>query len=488
MTTITRREDLLETFALWASSDPHVIREELVDSFDPTAVSRESMRVAVEQADSPTGFYYDIGVNLGDLLDHGYETVESFQKYLSQLSHSSKDKHYWYHVGGNNDENSVLNDGVSIDNEFYRQCIDPVGEFTATSGIDNTKRPYPVTGTYERYYFDVGNIRFLFLSDRNDLPAPYGRGEGGFFVDGAITLDTYKWLVEQIIKNPDRIIVIFCHHPLKDTTIGTGIDESWQGQYMTSYNPNNKNNPERRLQTTLHQVYDVDDFDSPKFKNLLSQNTGIVDMWISGHVHLLVEEIFNGKGKYAYTFGGHHFNVGTICRYRHPYNIISAQSNLFTFHSGSDKFDSTVYVYDHPSIKQGFYEPEHRILILKRTFCKKYSPVSIDTPSQNIMEFSIDNSNANELALSWRNTNTGVLIVRKASCQPSFSPEDNQTYYAGQSVDDGEIAFIGINTSFRDIDLISGNDYYYKSFAYNAGDNQIKYFSKRPMILKTRVL
>ncbi|GAG09226.1 unnamed protein product, partial [marine sediment metagenome] len=76
----------------------------------------------------------------------------------------------------------------------------------------------------------------------------------------------------------------------------------------------------------------------------------------------------------------------------------------------------------------------------------------------------------------------------KAGGQPSFFPEDNQTYYVGQSVDDGEIVFIGINTSFRDTDLISGSDYYYKPFAYNAGNNQIKYFSKRPITLKTRGL
>ena len=475
-------------FTLWATSDAHIVREALAESVDPAAVPRESMRIAVEQADSHAGFNYDIGVHLGDLLDYDYETIAGFKKYVAQLNYSSKDKHCWYHVGGNNDENSVLNDGMSIDNEYYRKYIDPAGEFTDISGIDNAKRPYPVTGTYERYYFDVGNIRFLFLSDRNDLPAPYGRGAGGFFVDGAITLDTYKWLVEQIIKNPDRIIAVHCHHPLKDTTIGTGIDESWLGQYMTGYNPNNKNNPERRLQSTLHQVYNVDDFNSPKFKNLLSQNTGIVDMWVSGHVHHLVEEIFNGKGKYAHAYGGHHFNVGTICRYRHFANTISAQSTLFTFTAGSNQLDSKVYVHDHPSIRQGFYEPEHRILTLKKAFCKKYSPRSINIPSKNITEFLIDNSNVNELALSWRNTNTGVLIVKKAGGQPAFSPQDNQTYYVGQSVGDGEIAFIGINTSFRDTSLISGSDYYYKAFAYNAGDDQIKYFSQRPVMLKTSVL
>ena len=482
-------EERPKTFTLWATSDAHVVREAMGESCNPDAVPRESMRIAVEQADSDEGFHYDIGVQLGDLLDYDYETIESFQKYLSQLSFSSKDRHYWYHAGGNNDENSVLNDGVSIDNEYYRRYIDPVGEFTATSGIDNNRRPYPVTGTYERYYFDVGNIRFLFLSDRNDLPAPYGRGEGGFFVDGAITLDTYKWFVDQVIKNPDRIIVVCCHHPLKDTTLGTAMDESWKRMYMSGYNPENKNNPAARLQTVLHQVYDVDSFDSPKFNNLLSQNTGVVDMWVSGHVHHMLEEVFNGKGKYAYAYGGHHFNVGTICRFRHHIIFLSAQSTLFTFTEGSSQFDSKVYVHDHPSVKQGFYEPEHRILTLKKGFSKEYSHVSVESPLQNITGFSSGSSNHKELTLNWQNANTGVLIVKKAGSPPAFSPGDNRTYYVGQKVDGGEIAFIGINTGFKDRGLASGTEYYYKPFAYNAGNNQIKYFNKEPVkILKTRVL
>ena len=338
-------------------------------------------------------------------------------------------------------------------------------------------------GTYERYYFDVGNIRFLFLSDRNDLPNPYGRGEGGFFVDGAITFDTYKWFVDQVLKNPDKIIIVCCHHPLKDTTIGTGRNESWQGKFMTGYNLKFKDSKTESLQTVLHQVYPVDDYDTPKFKNLLSQNTGVVDMWLSGHVHHLVEEIFHDKGKYACAYGGHHFNVGTICRYRHNVRMLSAQSTVFTFSNDSDKFDSKVYIHDHPSIKQGFYQPEHRRLNLKKNFRKQYFSISVNKPSQNITKFAIDKFNDNQLKLSWNNTNTGVLIVKKTGKLPSFYPMDNQTYYVGQSVGGCEVVCIGTDTKFRDKELTAGSNYYYKAFAYNAGNGQIKYF-EQPEVLK----
>ncbi len=48
-----------------------------------------------------------------------------------------------------------------------------------TSGVDVSRRPYPTEGTWERYAFTVGNIRFLMMSDRNDLPYPVGRQESG---------------------------------------------------------------------------------------------------------------------------------------------------------------------------------------------------------------------------------------------------------------------------------------------------------------------
>ena len=59
------KEPTPEVFTLWATSDAHIVREALAESGDPAAVPRESMRIAVEQADSHAGFNYDIGVHLG---------------------------------------------------------------------------------------------------------------------------------------------------------------------------------------------------------------------------------------------------------------------------------------------------------------------------------------------------------------------------------------------------------------------------------------
>ncbi len=465
-----------QTFSLWATSDAHVIREANADSQDPLAVPRQSLAGAIEQAEGPEGFPYDIALHLGDLIDFDYETEESYRTYIAQLAKSHKGRHAWYHLGGNNDENSVLNDGVSIDNEYYRKVIDPTGEFPETSGVDNSKRPFPVTGTYERYHFDVGNMRYLVLSDRNDLPAPYGRGEGGFYVDGAITLESFQWLVDQVIKNPDRILAVLCHHPLKNTTISSGIDECWEQQYLCGYDPNNRNKPESRLMGVLHQVYDVDPYDSPKFHNLLGQNIGVVDMWLSGHVHHRVEELYNGRGKYAHVFGGHHFNIGTLCRFRHHANIISAQSTLFSFTEGCEWFDSKVYIHDHPTLPAGFYAPEKRRLTLKKPFSRQFDPQSISAPTRNVDQISVSKLAAGLQGLSWRNTGTGLLIVRKIGAPPQFVPQDGQAYYAGESVNDAEVVFMGVNEQVAVASPGQDETVYYKAFAYNAGSDQIRFF------------
>jgi hypothetical protein len=464
-----------DTFKLWATSDAHVVREASGEGFDPARVPRESLRSAIEQVEGKDGFDYDIAFHLGDMLDYDYETLENFQLYREQLAHSKKDPHYWYHLGGNNDENSVLNDGVAIDNEYYRKVIDPAGEFTETSGIDNQRRPFPVDGTYERYSFDVGNMRFLFLSDRNDLPAPYGRGEGGFYVDGAITLESFRWLVRQIVTWPERILVVACHHPLKETTIATCIDDSWKGRYMTPYKPEKALNPTQRMQGVLHQIYPIAEFDTPLFHYLMSQNEGAVDMWLSGHIHHRVDETFGGRGKYARAYGGHHLNIGNLCRFRHFANIISAQSNLFSWQQGSNVVESRVFVHDHPSIPAGFYAPEDRSLKLKTAFSDTATQPTV-TPPQTEIEIRCTAADAEgHLQLEWQGDCTGLLVVATDSAQAAFTPQDDTVYYAGESVDNAEVLFIGTSRNTVIPAPATSAATHLHAFAYNAGGGTIHY-------------
>jgi len=110
---------------------------------------------------------------------------------------------------------------------WFRKWLDPLGENTEYSGVNAAQRPFPVQGTHERYRFQAGNVLFLMLSDRNDLPNPVGKGDvGGGFPAGAVTGETFDWWVDQVETNRDKLIVTTHHHVLKNTTVASG---EWEG-------------------------------------------------------------------------------------------------------------------------------------------------------------------------------------------------------------------------------------------------------------------
>ena len=86
-------------------------------------------------------------------------------------------------------------------------------------------------GTWERYSFQVGNILFLAMGDRNDGGPPVGRGERGGYPAGAVTRETFEWWREQVEQNQDKIIVTAHHHMLKETTVASGPWEGVDGGY-----------------------------------------------------------------------------------------------------------------------------------------------------------------------------------------------------------------------------------------------------------------
>jgi predicted phosphodiesterase len=95
---------------------------------------------------------------------------------------------------------------------------------------------------YFYYKIEINNILFLFMSDEK-------RGKSTFISD-----DTFSWWKELVTNNQDKIIFVITHAPLN----GSGIAfSSFQGRHI---------------------------LDSRRFRKVLKQN--IVDMWLSGHLHL----------------------------------------------------------------------------------------------------------------------------------------------------------------------------------------------------------
>ena len=216
--------DAPRTFNVWAASCAHVG----VDS--PYGI--EPMRHAFRQSEgywsfltraeqrmagvAPT-FEWDIMINVGDFATGQFPPSDGEGRAVVD-QYDALEKHtreQIYTVSGNHDA-GYYDQGLGA---WFQKWSDLLGENTATSGVDASRRPFPVEGTWERYKFEAGNVVFLMLSDRNDAPVPIGRGHSsernmGGFLAGAVTRETFNWWKKEVLANQDKIIVMIVVQPL----------------------------------------------------------------------------------------------------------------------------------------------------------------------------------------------------------------------------------------------------------------------------------
>ena len=69
-----------------------------------------------------------------------------------------------YDVSGNHDRNGL----DEPQGWWWRKWVDPTGEHPEFSQVHAEKRPFPIEGTWERYWFRAGNLLFLMMSDINE--------------------------------------------------------------------------------------------------------------------------------------------------------------------------------------------------------------------------------------------------------------------------------------------------------------------------------
>ena len=119
-------------------------------------------------------FDWDIMLNAGDysgsqMPPDDEEGLEVVRQYSVSTKHGRED---FYDLVGNHDAS-----GADEETQWwFRKWIDPTGENSEYSGVHADRRPYPISGTWERYSFQVGNILFLIMGDRNDGGPPIGQG------------------------------------------------------------------------------------------------------------------------------------------------------------------------------------------------------------------------------------------------------------------------------------------------------------------------
>ena len=207
---------------VWACGCSHVIADK--------AVGRESLADAIRQSETGNGnpelaFDWDICLNLGDFsaafgLPTGEEGKEIVRQFGALTRHRREDV---YTLCGNHDRNAL----DEPPGQWFRKYIDPFGENTAVSGVDRNRYRYPVHGDWERYRFDVGNVRFLMMSDVNESSQHAGRGRLGGNPGGVVSRETFDWWVDQVESSHcDRIVVTAHHYVLKETTVASG---EWEG-------------------------------------------------------------------------------------------------------------------------------------------------------------------------------------------------------------------------------------------------------------------
>lgn len=341
---------------LWGISDAHVGTD--------IRFGRRSLADAIEQSESPqSGFDWDLAVNLGDF--SGNQTPPDDEEgklvvdqYAAAKKHRRED---FYDVIGNHDSSRH---GEPLQ-WWFQKWIDPTGDSSEHSGVHNDRRRYPVTGTWERYSFEVGNILFLMMADRNDFPPPIGRGDKGGYPAGAITGETFDWWRDKVESNRDRIVISAHHHMIKGTTVASGLnegcDEGYHGRMPDGGAPGSS------------FIYFVDgEPDSGRFENFFEQTvnetgTGAIDLWLGAHTHTHPDDRTGGRSHVETKWGVNFVNVSALTRYHGVRNSIP-MSRLFTFTEGSDELRVQCYLHTSQYAPQGFYEPSERVLKLRHPF------------------------------------------------------------------------------------------------------------------------
>ncbi len=385
-------------FHLWAMSDPHVFSDLFLRMKElkrlnpkgdllphesgriPRLDARESLGSAIVHSESDERFAWDIAICAGDFSgSHGLPTEREGSEVVKQFSRLRKHKREdIYTICGNHD--------ASPGNEWFRKWIDPLGEHSASSGVDNASRPYPIEGTWERYSFRVGNILFLMMSDRNDFAPPVGSlqdgGATGGHPPGAVTMKTFAWWKQKVLSEPEEsIIVTVHHHMLKETTVGSG---EWEGYPDRDPFPMGVGNrryhgymPEdgKHNKGAGYLYWLVDDTkrpvesiaDAQAFEGFLENHPGAIDLWIGGHTHTDPEDRKNGRSQIEVKWGVNFVNVAALSMH-HGGDHSEPLSRLLSFTDGSSEVRVQCYLHTDRFAERGWYDRGERTLLLGSPF------------------------------------------------------------------------------------------------------------------------
>jgi len=343
-------------FNLWAFGDAHVGTD--------LKKNRESLADALRQSEA--NFTWNIALNVGDLSGGVHQSPDDAEgeAMLKQFAVLKKHKREAiYDIAGNHDRNAVGEPEAS----WFRKWVDPTGENTKTSRVDPKERPYPITGTWERYTIRVGNLLFLMMSDRNEPTQKIGRGKLGGNPGGVVTGETFAWWRDLVEANPKSIILSAHHYVLKNTTVASGEwegmtkkpDGTWSGNYHGYF--------EQGTPIGASYLYWGDSKpDAQLFEKYLADHPAATALWFGGHTHTNPDDAYGKKSHIETKWGTHFLNVSALTAH-HGRNSVP-MSRLLTFTEGSDEVRVRCWMHTKQFAPQGWYARAERVLKLPRAF------------------------------------------------------------------------------------------------------------------------
>jgi hypothetical protein len=230
-------------------------------------------------------------------------------------------------------DEGIGNHDAGVNNyDVYRRYVDPMGENTAYSGVNNALRPYPRTGDWRRRATLIGNVLFLIIPDANGdgcSPCGFPAAPTGGYPSGSWLEADYLWFEAQVLANTGKTIIVITHHLLKNTTIATGDFEGVNGGFHGSTGqPIASGN-------LYNIIVDSTTFeaDQSRIQTFLNANPGAVSAWIAEHTHYNVGETYAGRTWYFVDANGmYNINPGGLTRF---HVVKQPQSGVGFFREGS---------------------------------------------------------------------------------------------------------------------------------------------------------
>ncbi len=356
-------------FRLWASSCSHVDKDIAPREGQP----RESLAEAIRQSegfnnDGAPSFEWDVALHLGDFAaTQGFPDDELGHEVIRQFASLRKHRReQFYCVAGNHDGS-----GPGEPTQWwFRKWIDPIGESTAFSGVDATRRSYRVTGTWERYSFQVGNVLFLMMCDRNDGGPPAGRGERGGYPAGAVSGETFEWWKQMVEANQDKIIISTHHHMLRETTVASGpwegVGRDDQGNVVGTGRVYHGYFSDGAPKGASYLYFVDGKPDAQAFEGYLAAHPGAIDLWLGGHTHTRPDDVLNGRSHIEQKWGVTFVNCAAMTLYHARSR--SPMSRLLTLTPDSRDVKIQCYLHSDDVAARGWYEPAERVVQLNKSF------------------------------------------------------------------------------------------------------------------------